>query len=112
VIAFVSKDENLTTAHVTYLEARLLQMAKQGTSRGQQPEPEPRRQRLPESDVADMNNFIDNITTLLLALGVTIFEIVTITHARPHTLLPRPCSSCTRPVSVPKRPRLAGSSSS
>jgi len=71
IIAFVSKDENLTTAHVTYLEARLVKMAK-----------EARRVRvnntnqgliatgLPESDVADMNNFINNITMLLLTLGV------------------------------------------
>jgi hypothetical protein len=82
VIAFVSKDENLTTAHVTYLEARLLQMAKQaGQAEVNNPNQNLVAKGLPESDVADMNNFIDNITTLLLALGVTIFEIVTITHA-------------------------------
>lgn len=82
VIAFVSKDENLTTAHVIYLEARLLQMAKQaGQARINNPNQNLVAKGLPESDMADMNNFIDNITTLLLALGVTIFEIVTVTHA-------------------------------
>jgi len=82
IIAFVSKDENLTTAHVTYLEARLVKMAK-----------EARRVRvnntnqgliatgLPESDVADMNNFINNITMLLLTLGVNVFEIVAVAPA-------------------------------
>lgn len=78
VIAFVSKDENLTTAHVTYLEARLLQMAKQaGQARVYNPNQNLVAKGLPESDVADMDNFVSNIIMLLLALGVTIFEVVT-----------------------------------
>jgi len=83
VIAFVSKDENLTTAHVTYLEARLLQMAKQaGQARINNPNQNLVARGLPESDVADMDNFVANIATLLLALGIGILEVVAVPPAQ------------------------------
>jgi len=83
VIAVVSKDENLTTAHVTYLEARLLQMAKQaGQARISNPNQNLVARGLPESDVADMDNFVANIATLLLALGVGILDVVAVPLAQ------------------------------
>jgi len=83
VIAVVSKDENLTTAHVTYLEARLLQMAKQaGQARISNPNQNLVARGLPESDVADMDNFVANIATLLLALGVGILDVVAVPPAQ------------------------------
>lgn len=67
-IVFVSKDENLTKAHVRYLEGRLISEATeagrftlengQGTS-----------SRLPESDREDMEVFLGRIRQLLPVLG-------------------------------------------
>lgn len=73
VVAFVAKDENLTKAHSTYLEGKLIEKAKEAgrsvlvnsTSSGS---------KLPESDLADMNVFLDNIYQLLPILGVNHFR--------------------------------------
>lgn len=69
VVAFVSKDENLTKAHIRYLEGKLIELAQQrGThlmnsvSSGS---------RLPESDAAEMNVFLEKILQLLPVLGVS-----------------------------------------
>jgi hypothetical protein len=67
-IIFVSKDENLTKAHIRYLEGRLLSEAgrvgrfalENGQSSGS---------KLPESDREDMNVFLSRIQQLLPVLG-------------------------------------------
>jgi hypothetical protein len=67
-IIFVSKDENLTKAHVRYLESRLLSeasligrfMLEQNQAGGS---------RLPESDREDMEVFLTHIRQLLPVLG-------------------------------------------
>ena len=69
VIFFVSKDENLTKAHIRYLEGKLIDLAQQsgravvinGQSSGS---------RLPESDREDMEVFLQKIQQLLPVLGV------------------------------------------
>ena len=66
---FTSKDENLTKAHIRYLEGRILDQAKHaaraiiqnGQSSGG---------RLPESDREDMEIFLEKIHQLLPVLGV------------------------------------------
>ena len=68
VVFFVSKDENLTKAHVRYLEGRLIEQAKlagralvmNGQSSGS---------RLPESDREDMEIFLERIHQLMPVLG-------------------------------------------
>ena len=68
VVFFTSKDENLTKAHVRYLEGRLIDQAKDagravlmnGQSSGS---------KLPESDREDMEIFLDKINQLLPVLG-------------------------------------------
>jgi Domain of unknown function (DUF4357) len=74
-VVFVSKDENLTKAHVRYLEARLIKLAgdaKRATvANGTAP---PDQGRLPEADEADMEEFILQARLLLGALGYEIFE--------------------------------------
>ena len=68
VVFFISKDENLTKAHIRYLENRLIQAAKQAgrfkleNTNGSNP-------KLPESDRDDMEVFLVHIFQLLPVLG-------------------------------------------
>ncbi|MEI8206382.1 MAG: GIY-YIG nuclease family protein [Kiritimatiellales bacterium] len=69
VIYFTSKDENLTKAHIRYLEGKLIEQSRKagravvvnGQSSGS---------RLPESDREDMEIFLEKINQLLPVLGV------------------------------------------
>lgn len=67
-IVFVSKDENLTKAHVRYLESRLLTEATQA-GRFTLDQNQAGGARLPESDRADMEVFLSRIQQLLPVLG-------------------------------------------
>lgn len=68
VIAFVSKDDNLTKSHIRYLEGRLIQIAKDvgryvlinTVSSGA---------KLPESDRSDMDAYLERVAQLLPVLG-------------------------------------------
>jgi hypothetical protein len=69
IVFFISKDENLTKAHIRYLEGKLIEQARQagralvlnGQSSGA---------KLPESDREDMEVFLEKINQLLPVLGV------------------------------------------
>ncbi|MBA4146470.1 MAG: GIY-YIG nuclease family protein [Verrucomicrobia bacterium] len=67
-IVFVSKDENLTKAHVRYLENRLLTEAEQA-GRFKLEQNQAGGSRLPESDREDMEVFLSRIRQLLPVLG-------------------------------------------
>jgi hypothetical protein len=67
-IVFVSKDENLTKAHVRYLESRLLAEAAQ-VSRFTLEQNQASGSKLPESDREDMEVFLARIRQLLPVLG-------------------------------------------
>ena len=67
-IVFVSKDENLTKAHVRYLESRLLAEAAQ-VNRFALEQNQAGGSRLPESDREDMEVFLSRIRQLLPVLG-------------------------------------------
>src|SRR3954454_11361862 len=67
-IVFVSKDENLTKAHVRYLESRLLAEATQA-GRFKLEQNQASGSRLPESDREDMEVFLSRIRQLLPVLG-------------------------------------------
>jgi len=70
---FVSKDQNLTKAHIRYIEGRLISIASENiayrlmnsASSGA---------RLPESDEAEMDVFLQKTLQLLPVLGVTDFN--------------------------------------
>lgn len=74
IVVITSKDENLTSAHVRYLEARLIAIAKaqgrahllNGNDATQVP--------LPEGDTSDMEYFIEQLRMLLPVLGVNLFR--------------------------------------
>lgn len=71
VVFFTSKDENLTKAHIRYLEGRVIDQARHagraivqnGQSSGA---------RLPESDREDMEIFLEKVHQLLPVLGVEV----------------------------------------
>jgi len=67
-IVFVSKDENLTKAHVRYLESRLLAEALQ-IGRFSIEQNQAGGSKLPESDREDMEVFLGRIRQLLPVLG-------------------------------------------
>jgi hypothetical protein len=67
-ILFVSKDENLTKAHVRYLESRLLSEAGK-IGRFTLEQNQPGGAKLPESDREDMEVFLSRIRQLLPVLG-------------------------------------------
>lgn len=73
VTLFVSKDENLTKAHIRYLEGKLIALAEEArvaavmnsASSGA---------RLPEADAAEMDIFLEKCLQLLPVLGVSDFR--------------------------------------
>lgn len=67
-IIFTSKDENLTKAHVRYLESRLLAEAAR-IGRFTLEQNQPAGSKLPESDREDMEVFLARIRQLLPVLG-------------------------------------------
>ena len=68
VIFFVSKDENLTKGHVRYLEGRLIEQAK-SAARSLVTNGQSSGSKLPESDRADMEIFLEKIHQLMPVLG-------------------------------------------
>ena len=71
VVFFISKDENLTKAHIRYLEGRLIELAKQA-GRALIKNQQSSGARLPESDRADMEIFLEKVQQLLPVLGVEV----------------------------------------
>jgi len=75
VVFFVSKDENLTKAHIRYLEHRLLTEAK-ATGRYKLDNSNGTNARLPESDREDMEVFLARIQQVLPVLGADLLIAV------------------------------------
>jgi hypothetical protein len=80
-IVFVSKDENLTKAHVRYLENRLLGEAA-AINRFTLEQNQAGGSRLPESDREDMEVFFERIRQLLPVLGSDIITPIAQPAAR------------------------------
>ncbi len=68
---FTNKDDNLTKGHVRYLESRLIQIASEAKRAKIENGTNPDYTILPESDIADMKYFIEQIKLLLPVLGLT-----------------------------------------
>lgn len=75
VVIVTSKDTNLTSAHVRYLESRLIRLAKTigrvPLTNGNEPSG---GADLPEADASDMDYFIEQVRILLPVLGVDVFR--------------------------------------
>jgi hypothetical protein len=74
VVAFTSKDENLTKAHVRYLESRLVGIAKQAGRYQVTNFASPQLPSLPRSDRDAMEEFLGAAKMLLAALGHKVLE--------------------------------------
>jgi hypothetical protein len=74
---FTSKDENLTKAHIRYLEGRLIEQAKK-VSRAEVKNNQSSGSKLPESDREDMEIFLEKIHQLLPVLGVEVLVPTTV----------------------------------
>ncbi len=72
VVVFVSKDENLTKAHVRWLEAKLVRDIKDAKRADIENDVEPGGGHLPESDASDMETFLENLRLLLPTLGADV----------------------------------------
>lgn len=70
VICFSSKDDTLTKAHIKYLEARLIQLAKEANTSRVENGNAPRGARLSEADTSDMDYFIEQIKLILPVVGI------------------------------------------
>ena len=68
-IFFVGKDENLTKAHIKYLEGRLIELAR-AAGRSLVTNGQGSGAKLPESDCQDMEVFLEKMCQLLPVLGV------------------------------------------
>lgn len=68
VVFFISKDENLTKAHIRYLEGRLIEQAK-AAGRALVMNGQSSGAKLPESDREDMEIFLERIHQLMPVLG-------------------------------------------
>jgi Domain of unknown function (DUF4357) len=73
VVAFVSKDENLTKAHIRYLEGQLIVQASEA-GRGLIQNNASSGAKLPESDQAEMDVFREKMLQLLPVLGIDFFK--------------------------------------
>lgn len=72
IVFFVSKDENLTKAHIRYCEGRLIEIAR-NTDRAIVRNTQSSGSKLPESDREDMEVFLEKLQQHLPALGVEAF---------------------------------------
>ncbi|MGP0594784.1 GIY-YIG nuclease family protein [Nitrospira sp. T9] len=90
IVFFTSKDENLTKAHIRYLEGRLIEQTKEA-ARAEVKNGQSSGARLPESDREDMEIFLDKIHQLLPALGI---EVLVPTTANAKTAAEIELLSC------------------
>lgn len=88
VVVFVSKDENLTKAHIRYLENRLLQEAKT-IGRYALENTNSSNPKLPESDREDMEVYLSRIRQVLPVLGSDLLSPISgsVKPAHPQPLL-------------------------
>lgn len=74
LVAFTSKDDNLTKAHVRYLESRLVSLANAAGRYAIENSASPQLPSLPRADRDAMEEFIGGIQTLLGVLGHRVLE--------------------------------------
>lgn len=81
VTFFVSKDENLTKAHIRHLEGKLLELAK-AAGRAVLTNTQSSTSKLPESDRGEMEVFLEKVNQLLPVLGIDLLVPMAGDHAR------------------------------
>ncbi|WP_354168392.1 MULTISPECIES: GIY-YIG nuclease family protein [unclassified Bradyrhizobium] len=82
-IVFISKDENLTKAHVRHLEKQLTERIKEAGRTTPMHSNEPGGASLPEADRSDMDYYLDQAGIVLPALGLDILRPIMTAYTRP-----------------------------
>lgn len=77
-VVFLAKDENLSKAHVRFLEATFIDDCLEANRAKLHNSNSPEGSKLSEEDESDMNEFKQNIKLILSTLGYTFHEIPTI----------------------------------
>ena len=77
VVFFVSKDENLTKSHIRYLEGKLIDQARDA-GRAHLVNNQSSGARLPESDRADLETYLEKVKKLLPVLGIELLVPTTV----------------------------------
>ena len=72
IVFFITKDENLTKAHIRYIEGRLIDLAKTA-DRSVVINSQSSGAKLPESDREDMEVFLEKMQQVLPVLGIEAF---------------------------------------
>lgn len=84
---FISKDDNLTKAHIKYIEGRLIDVAR-SVERSVVINSQGSGAKLPESDREEMEVFLEKIQQILPVLGVEVFvQTHSITEEKQEELL-------------------------
>lgn len=83
LVAFTSKDDNLTKGHVRYLESKLVQLANAAARYEIENSASPQLPALPRSDRDAMEEFIDGVRLLLGVLGHRVLEPLIARQAEP-----------------------------
>lgn len=78
-VVFLAKDENLSKAHVRFLEATFVDDCKKANRAKLHNGNSPEGSKLSEEDESEMNEFKQNIKLVLSTLGYTFHEIASIT---------------------------------
>jgi hypothetical protein len=73
-VAVISKDLNLTKAHVRYLESRLIEMGYAAGRAKIHNNTAPPLPPMPEADIADMEGFLEHIELVLPVLGFSFLK--------------------------------------
>lgn len=84
-VVVISKDENLTKAHVRYLESRLLQKAREANRARVVNDTSPPLPALPEPDAADMEYFLEQLVMMMPVLGFSFLQASPRIEAAPPT---------------------------
>lgn len=75
-ITITTSDDDLSKGHAEYLEARLIELTAQAgrvaLDNGTQPDSQ--RRRLPEADIANMEQFLENIRIILPVIGLDMLK--------------------------------------
>ena len=74
VCFFTQKDDNLTKAHVRYLEYRMIEIAKKSNRTPLKNNNQGYKNSLPESDRSDMEYFVKQVQLLLPVLGINLLQ--------------------------------------
>jgi hypothetical protein len=74
VVVVISKDDNITKSHGRYLESRVIAMTRQAGRANLDNGTSPEMPSLPEPDVADMENFLEQVQIVFPVLGMSFLQ--------------------------------------